>query len=228
MSNSDIIGGAAIASYRIHKALQKNSINSKLFVNNYYSGDTTVIPPKNKVDKLFAILRPQIINPFKKLLVTENKALHSLSILPSNWAKKLNNSDVDIVHLHWIQNEMISIEDIGNIRKPIVMNTHDMWPFCGAEHLNFNGRWMKEYSRKNRPKNESGYDLNKYIWQLKKRYWKKAFHIVSPSTWMAQCVKKSALMKNWPCTVIPNCIDTKTWVPLRQIILKKTFKFTRQ
>ena len=75
LSNSDIIGGAGIASYRIHKALQKNNINSKLFVNNCYSGDTTVIPPRNKVDKLFAILRPQIINPFKKVPVVKTTDL---------------------------------------------------------------------------------------------------------------------------------------------------------
>ena len=126
LSNSDIIGGAGIATYRIHKALLKKGINSKLFVNNYYSEDFTVSHPINNLGKLSALLRPKIIHPFKNFLVTKNKALHSLSILPSNWAKKLNNSDTDLVHLHWIQNEMISIKDIGDIKKPIVMSTHDM------------------------------------------------------------------------------------------------------
>ena len=63
--------------------------------------------------------------------------------------------------------------------------------------------------------------MNKFIWRLKKRYWKIPFHIVSPSKWMAQCVKKSALMKSWPCTVIPNCIDTKTWLPLNKSFSRK-------
>ena len=173
LSNSDIIGGAGIAAYRIHKALLRNEINSRLFVNNYYSGDSTVIPPLNKISKISALLKPQIVNPLKRLLFTRNKALHSLSILPSNWPKRLNNSDADIVQLHWIQNEMISIRDVGNIRKPVVMNTHDMWPFCGAEHLSFDIRWEEGYSKNNRPSDESGYDLNRYIWNLKKRSWKK-------------------------------------------------------
>ena len=221
LSNSDIIGGAGIASYRIHKALLKKGHNSQLLVNNYYSGDYTVSYPNNSLDKLSALIKPKIVNPLKKLLVTKSKELHSLSILPSNLPKKLNNSDADIVHLHWVQNEMISIKDIGNIKKPIVMNTHDMWPFCGAEHLNFDGRWEKEYTRENRPKDESGIDLNKYIWQQKKRYWKKPFYIVSPSKWMADCVNKSALMRGWPCTVIPNCIDTKKWRPLNKSFSRK-------
>lgn len=221
MSNSDIIGGAGIASYRIHKALLKKGHESQLFVNSYHSGDLSVSHPINSSDKISALLKPKIVNPLKKLLVTKNKALHSLSILPSNWHKKLNNSNADIVHLHWVQNEMISIRDIGHIKKPIVMNTHDMWPFCGAEHLSFEKRWEEGYSKNNRPKNESGYDLNKYIWQLKKKYWKKPFYIVSPSEWMAQCVKKSALMKSWPCKVIPNCIDTKKWRPLNKSFSRK-------
>ncbi len=221
MSNSDIIGGAGIASYRIHKALLKKGINSKLFVNNYYSGDFTVIPPINLFGKISALIKPKIINPFKKTLVTRNKALHSLSLLPSSWPKKLNNSDIDLVHLHWIQNEMISIKDIGDIKKPIVMNTHDMWAFCGAEHLNFDNRWKEGYSRDNRPFDESGFDLNKFIWGLKKRYWKKPFYIVSPSRWMAQCVKDSALMNSWPCKVIPNCIDTNHWTPLNKSFCRK-------
>ena len=221
MSNSDIIGGAGIAAYRIHKALLKKGINSKLFVNNYYSGDLTVIPPKNKIGKLNSILKPQIIKPLKKLLVTKNKALHSLSVLPSNWPKKLNNSDVDLVHLHWIQNEMISIKNIGEIKKPVLMNTHDMWAFCGAEHLSFDKRWKEGYLKNNRPDDESGYDLNRYIWKLKKRYWVKPFHIISPSRWMAECVKNSALMKNWQCEVIPNCIDTEKWRPLNKLFSRK-------
>ena len=221
LSNSDIIGGAGIAAYRIHKALLRNEINSRLFVNNYYSGDSTVIPPLNKISKISALLKPQIVNPLKRLLFTRNKALHSLSILPSNWPKKLNNSDADIVQLHWVQNEMISIRDVGNIKKPVVMNTHDMWPFCGAEHLSFNTRWEEGYSKNNRPSDESGYDLNKYIWNLKKKYWKKPFYIVSPSTWIAQCVKKSALMNSWPCKVIPNCIDTLEWKPLNKSFSRK-------
>lgn len=221
MSNSDIIGGAGIATYRIHKALIKKGINSNLFVNNYYSGDFTVIPPSNLTGKIASLIKPQIINPFKKILVTRNRTLHSLALLPSSWPRKINNSDTDIVHLHWIQNEMISIKDIGKIKKPVVMHTHDMWPFCGAEHLSFESRWKDGYHKNNRPDHESGYDLNKFIWRLKKKYWTKPFHIIAPSKWMAECVRESSLMNNWPCKVIPNCIDTLNWLPLNKTFSRK-------
>ena len=47
--------------------------------------------------------------------------------------------------------------------------------FCGAEHLSFEKRWEEGYLKNNRPDNESGYDLNKYIWQLKKNIGKNLF-----------------------------------------------------
>ena len=31
-----------------------------------------------------------------------------MSILSSNWLKKINTSDADIIHLHWVQGEMLN------------------------------------------------------------------------------------------------------------------------
>ena len=189
LSYSDT-GGAGIASYRIHKALVKSGNKSQLFVDNYNSKDHSVVTNSNYLYKISTFLKPQLIKPLKKLLVTKNEILHSLNVFPTNWSKKINSSDTDLVHLHWIQNEMISIKDISKIKKPMVMHAHDMWPFCGAEHYNLDRRWVKGYLGNNRPAHESGYDLNKYIWRLKKKHWKKPFQIVAPSKWMAKCVKK--------------------------------------
>ena len=88
---------------------------------------------------------------------------------------------------------MISIRDIGNIRKPIVMNTHDMWPFCGAEHLSFNNRWEEGYSKNNRPSDESGYDLNKYIWNLKKNIGRSHFILFLLADGLQNAYKKAHL-----------------------------------
>ena len=51
--------------------------------------------------------------------------------------KKISHkkNNYDLINLHWIQGEMISIEEIGRIKKPIVWTLHDAWPFCGTEHF---------------------------------------------------------------------------------------------
>ena len=67
--------------------------------------------------------------PLNKLLNSNLYGMHSPSILPSTWLKKINKSDADIIHLHWVQGEMLSIKEIGEIKKPIIWSFHDMWPF---------------------------------------------------------------------------------------------------
>ena len=45
--------------------------------------------------------------------------MHSPQIFSSPfWLKAINESDADIIHLHWFQNEMISVSDISKIKNP--------------------------------------------------------------------------------------------------------------
>ena len=45
-------------------------------------------------------------------------------------------------------------------------------------------------------------------------------HIISPSTWLADCVRESALMRDWPVTVVPNPIDADRWKPIEQALAR--------
>jgi glycosyltransferase involved in cell wall biosynthesis len=109
---------------------------------------------------------------------------------------------------------MLSIADIGQLQQPVVWTLHDMWAFCGAEHYTDDQRWREGYWRHNRPSYEGGFDLNRWTWDRKRKHWRKPFQIVTPSQWLADCVRKSALMADWPVTVIPNPIDTELWQPV--------------
>ena len=217
LSYADINGGAPRATYRIHQSLLKQGIHSRLWVNEKKSDDWTIEDFNSKINKVLNKLRLRVINYcLVKMLKTENKIIHSPSVFPSNWVKQINNSDADIVHLHWIQNEMLSIKDISKIKKPIVWTLHDMWAFCGAEHYTNDNRWRDGYYSNNRPNYESGFDLNRWIWNRKKKYWNKPIQIVTPSEWLSKCVSESALMKSWPVSVIANPIDTDHWKPMNK------------
>ncbi len=177
--------------------------------------------PTRKWSKLLAKLRPQTAQLARLSLHTDNPIIHSPAILPSNWPKKLNESAADFVHMHWVAGEMMSIADIGRITKPVVWTLHDMWAFCGAEHYTGDMRWQAGYQKENRPNYEARFDLNRWTWLRKKKYWQTPMHIVTPSNWLADCVKNSALMKNWPVTVIPNPLDTNRWKPLEQSLARE-------
>lgn len=210
LSYSDSDGGAARATYRIHNALKAYGIDSTLIVNHKALDDYLVSGPKLSKSLLLTQARIGLLRPLKALSSSSSSGF-SPSLIPSSLPFRLNKSSVDIVNLHWIQNEMLSILDIPRITKPIVWTLHDMWAFCGAEHYSTSSRWETGYLYANRSSSDSGLDFNRFIWLLKKKLWRKPIHIICPSIWLAECVKNSALMSNWPVTVIPNTIDVSQW-----------------
>jgi glycosyltransferase involved in cell wall biosynthesis len=115
------------------------------------------------------------------------------------------------------------MKDISRIQKPIVWTFHDMWPICGIEHCCFHDRWKEGYRPDNRPGNETGFDLSLWQWNQKSKHLKKPFQIICPSSWLSNCVKQSALMKNWPVKTIPNGLDTTFWTPANNTYIRNTF-----
>lgn len=216
LSYSDIAGGAARAAYRIHHALRRSGFDSRMWVSNAIAGDWTVSGPEKKWEKIIARVRSELGSLLDKSLKTGNPIIHSTAFLPSRWPSKLNACNADVVHLHWVGFETISIADIGRIRKPLVWTLHDMWAFCGAEHVSQDNRWREGYTPNNRPAQEAGFDLNRWTWQRKCKHWKQPIQIITPSRWLTDCVQQSALMREWPATVVPNPIDTQVWQPIEK------------
>ena len=69
LSYSDINGGAARATYRIHHALRKEGIDSRMWVNKLSSEDWTVEGPLNKIDKFFYNSRKQIFSEIEHAII---------------------------------------------------------------------------------------------------------------------------------------------------------------
>ncbi|EED36626.1 glycosyl transferase, group 1 [Luminiphilus syltensis NOR5-1B] len=216
LNYSDIAGGAARAAYRIHHALRASGVDSQMCVNEALAGDWTVEGPVSTCARLTARLRPQLAKPLRATLRSKNSIIHSPAFLPSSWAKRLNSSDADVIHLHWVAGEMLSIADIGRIEKPIVWTLHDMWAFCGAEHYTDDARWRDGYRRDNRPAHESGFDLNRWTWRRKRKHWGRPMHIVGDSNWIARCASESLLMRDWPCQFIYYPLDLEIWTPIKK------------
>jgi glycosyltransferase involved in cell wall biosynthesis len=167
-----------------------------------------------------------------RLQHTINPVLHSGNWLPSRLPKILNQSNADVINLHWVADEMLSIEDIAGINKPLVWTLHDMWPFCGGEHYasdEENARWRLGYTRYNCPDSTQGIDLDRIIWRRKQRAWRKYnMHIVSPSQWLADCAKHSALFKDYPTSVIPNPLDTAVYRPLDRVFSRHVLNLPQE
>ncbi|WP_087068399.1 glycosyltransferase [Cyanobium sp. NIES-981] len=157
---------------------------------------------------------------------TANPVLHSPAWLPCRLDRELNAFDADLLHLHWVQGEMLSIEAIGRLHKPLVWTLHDGWAFCGSEHYPDGAedrRYQQGYHRGNRPPNHHGLDLDRWCWQRKRRHWKRPMQLVCPSRWLASCVERSALLRDWPVRVIPHPLPTDLYRPWPQALARQLF-----
>jgi glycosyltransferase involved in cell wall biosynthesis len=221
VNHSDGLGGAARAAYRLHRALRGAGIDSRMLVNHSTMGDWSVSAPTTARHKILARVGPHAAQLMCRLHSTTNPISRSPAIIPSRWLNEINGSDADVVHLHWVGAEMLSIEDIGKIRKPVVWTLHDMWAFSGAEHVSTDPlRWRDGYSTANRPASERGWDLNRWVWRRKAKAWRTPFAIVTPSRWLGACVTGSALMHDWPVSVIANTLDTNEWKPVDKMLAR--------
>lgn len=229
LSSSDNLGGAAIAALRIHSSLN-SKLESKMFVSRKNGSFPGVFSYESEFMRFYSYMKNGIGSKLTKLQITDNKSLHSFSCLPSKLDRYINNSPFDLIHLHWIQGEMISIEAIGRIKKPIVWTLHDNWAFSGSEHLPknmFDSRYREGYTKFNKPNGEKYFDFNKWCWERKRNHWKNPIQIICPSRWLAKCAKDSLLMKKWDIDIIPHPIDIKLFKPWPKEIAKDLFKLPK-
>lgn len=226
--SSDYKGGAGRAAYRLHKSFSKTKlVNSKLIVpdNQYYDYLGILNNQDNYYGKFSNIVFPVLDKLIFKLQVNKTLSPRSSGILGNFKLSNLNDSKSNIVNLHWINSGFMSIRQIAKITKPLVWTLHDMWPFLGAEHLSLDEdrRWVEGYYKYNKNSMIRGLDVDRIIWNIKKFYWKKPIHIVTPSKWMAECVQESKLMSHWSVTVIPNPLDTDLFRPHEKVASRKVF-----
>jgi glycosyltransferase involved in cell wall biosynthesis len=225
LSYSDISGGAAKAAYRLHQGLLAHEIKSEMLVGRRKIKNNNIHGPQSPEAELFwHTIIPGLAKKFLGLQKSPNPISHSLNLFPTWKHKTINRSDADLIHLHWVGGEFISIEEISKITKPIVWTLHDSWPFCGAEHHPMVGdvRFVEGYTRANRPSGHHGLDLDRINWNRKRRAWEKCvFHLIAPSQWELEMAQKSKLMGSYPSICIPNIVDTEQFKPVPRSIARE-------
>jgi glycosyltransferase involved in cell wall biosynthesis len=224
----DIEGGAARAAYRLHRALLANDIDSQMLVQAKSSDDFTVIlASDSKIQKGLAKLRPTLDALPVKYYKNRTKTLFSSAYLPSfGLADKINALEPDVVHLHWVADGMLRIEDISKIKAPIVWSLHDMWAFTGGCHYDEECEGYKNHCGNCKVLgSEKKNDLSAKIFQRKIKVFSNTSNltIVGLSRWMTQAARQSSLFKNIPIVNLPNSIDTEKFSPLAKSVARDLF-----
>lgn len=232
VSTLDIVGGAAKASYRLHKSLLAQNIDSQMLVQNKSSDDWSVqTVSSTKIGKAISSIRSFLESLPARLYKDKTKTIFYSSLLPfSNAVNVINKINPDIVHLHWINGGMIKIEDLSKIKAPIVWSLHDMWAFTGGCHYD-EGCMLYKNSCGNCKvlKSNKENDLSKKVFNRKLKIYSKIKNltIIGSSKWISQCARESFLFKNRNILRIPNCFDTNLFNKIDKDIARSIFNIPK-
>jgi glycosyltransferase involved in cell wall biosynthesis len=208
LSAADQGGGAFIAARRLHFALIKNGIESILLLAKKTIDGQSIVGPQTNIQHTKADIRHYLSLPFHKLHKTDNPNLHSFNVIHSNLHSVINDLNPDVVNLHWVNREMMSIADIGKITAPIVWTLHDMWPLLGTAH------YEKFESEESVISSHGYFDLDEWMYSRKRKHWShKNITFVGPSQWMSNQVKKSKIFNRSNTLSIMNAIDSELYKP---------------
>lgn len=219
VSSHDISGGAARAAYRLHTTLLKYKIQSIMLVQKKFSTNSTVIEIKDKNNNSF--YDSFILNNYPN----RTKTYFSSSIINNNdLINYINTSNTDIVHLHWVTNGFLSVEDLAKISKPIIWTLHDMWAFTGGCHYTEECERYKSICEECLVLNSNEKnDLSSINFKLKQKVYKRlsSLNINGVSKWISNCAQQSSLFKDKPIYNLPNVLDTNIFKPYNKNNIRK-------
>ena len=218
-------GGAGRAAYRIHLGLRSLGVDSRMLLKGGKSNDPSIVTldefaPQNPFYKAFDWTRNKVKNKVQHArwnCYPERDNIFMSDLRGTALHGALKKLDYDVLHLHWINQRFIPLEDLPK-DKSIVWTLHDSWPFCGICHYFFDcDGYQKQCGDCPFLHSNKANDLSRQIWKTKEEAYKELnLYIVSPSQWLADCAKRSSLFGRFPIEVIPNCLNVETFLPLNE------------
>ncbi len=205
---SDFSGGAARASFAIHAALLDAGVESYLIVNERSSGQRNVLRSDSVWCNFTAFIVPRVVRRFTRLLLGGLAEDFSVGLFSSgSGLGKFEFRSDDIIHLHWVNLEMLGISKIKSFPGNIVWTLHDLWPLLGGSH------YPRVISGDTR-----GFRVLVYKcidkWLFRKKSWlreSKSISWVAPSSWVKRWVSDHRSISPSNLSLIPLPVSSSTW-----------------
>ncbi len=217
ISTTEGEGGAARAAQRLHRALRAAGVESSLLVGRKTSADPGVIavPPTGIPGAPFWSLLQQY-------LIDTNRAgpwnTHfSIGLPGTELDRHPAVREADIIHLHWVSG-FLSAADVARLLalgKPVVWTMHDERAFTGGCHYTFECDGFASGCEVCPQLHQDPQHLPAALLADARTLWPPdALTIVTPSRWMADKVRRSALFRSAHIETIPNGLETDLFRPL--------------
>lgn len=218
LNTYDEYGGAAKAAFRLNRGMRTIGVDSHLLVQGKTGDASEVYGTTNPIIKLVYGIRTFLGTVPVRMYPQKPVNNFTPAMMPDFLAGKVARFAPDIAHLHWIGAGFMRVETLQKIKVPIVWTLHDSWAFTGGCHMPYECTRYEENcglcpvlgSRRRE-------DLSWRVLQRKKRAWRGLnLTIVTPSRWLANHARHSALFHDMPVKVIPNGLDLSIFRPSPQ------------
>ena len=237
VNTSESTGGAAIAARRLMSALEEKGVGVQMLVRDRAKTGTKT-KTKTGTDKrvvalpchwltMWHFLWERLVILVRLHFKTKNLFAIDAGISGTDITRMQAFREADVVHLHWVNQGMLSLSDIRKIvrsGKPVVWTMHDIWPATSLCHLTlqcrqFTRRGIDARSSGCRhcpylPGGGSAKDYSSTVWRRKQKMLAGGnVTFVACSRWLQGEAKASALLRGHLIESIPNAIDTKLFCP---------------
>lgn len=198
-------GGAAIAALKFH-IIAKNTLNY----------EATMLASENA--NRFHFFKRLISHGLQYLQFTRNPIKHSLNLFSYKKAVKIFKiTSPTIIHLHWFNNDTLSVFDLNKIPSGSIVTLHDEWLYCGSEHC-YNVFDKSDFFEHGYPvfrKGNFGFPWDYFIWRMKVKNLLGRSDLIYtvPSVWMFDRAKRSVVLRGADIRLLPNPIDTDVFKP---------------
>ncbi|MDR3119545.1 MAG: glycosyltransferase family 4 protein [Mediterranea sp.] len=218
INTSERIGGAAIAAGRLAEALKNNGIKAKLLVRDKQTENISVVRLERSWLSVWNFVWERAVIWMANRFRRNNLFAVDIANTGTNITSLPEFKQADIIHLHWINQGMLSLKDLRKIfqsGKPVVWTMHDMWPCTGiCHHARECGKYQTECHECPFLYRGGTKDLSYRVFRKKKKLYRIApITFVACSQWLKGLAQKSALLVGHNVINIPNPINTNLFKP---------------
>ena len=217
LTTRDATGGAAVATNRLHRALEKHpGIESHVLALDVTQSAPNVHGPSRSRSRAETLARHWLDGLPSRLYPQRSTRLFSNQIIPNRLKAKILSIAPDVIHLHWVCGGFFQLGLLGSINIPHVWTLHDMWPFTGGCHYSGDcTRFKTKCGSCPELGSTRAYDLSTLnMWRKKNCYKNFDVTMIAPSRWMRDCVAESTLMRGKRVKVLPNALDLDRFRPI--------------
>ena len=219
VNTSERTGGAAVAANRLMMALNNNGVKAKMLVRDKESDSLTVVGLPKSPMLNWHFLWERLVIFFHCRFSRKHLFEIDLANSGSDITKLREFQEADVIHLHWINQGMLSLSGIRKILKsgkPVVWTMHDIWPATAICHYPRGCYYFKHRccNCKLLLGGGSQNDMSSVVWEKKQKMLEgNNVFFVACSRWLEDEAKKSALLEGKYISSIPNAIDTHIYHP---------------